>query len=305
MRVMIYPACLLGGALLVMALAGCGSTGGTTSGYGADAGPWPQAPLRSMAPATTDTATTTRILVLLRAKTPQDNQELQLVPQQIELKYVEPKTNKVQWMPVSGKTDIAAYETLPMRFGPKGSVTLLAKTQVPLRKYTQLRMRFDDSKSLLVNTDPAVVPTQKWSLNNISPLLLDLGDWTPDDKNPNMLMLTLDSNQLTKSVNTASLPMTAFSVSKSIPAAGIGGKVLPPLPTARVDVFWGKSKTLIETTNPGADGVYTIGHLPPGSYRLELTTPGFHQIEPRKDPVSVEDKVVTLADTQLTPDKSK
>ena len=300
---LLYAACALSATLLVMALAGCGTTSSTSGSYGADAGPWPQAPTRTMPPVTADTTPTARVMVLLRAKTARDNEELQLTAQQIDLKYTDPKTNAVQWVPICTKANIAAIETMPLRFGPKGSVTLLVKTQIPQRKYTQLRVRFDDGKSLLLNTDPAVIPAQKWSVNTASPVLLDLGEWTPDDKNPNMLMVTLDGNQVTKNGAAATLPLAGFSVSNSVPPAGISAKLLPPLPTAHVDVFWGKTKTLLDSATPGADGVFTINHLPPGSYRLELTTPGYHQIDPRKDPVSVEDKVVTLSDIQLTPAK--
>ena len=291
---------ILVGLLGVLALAGCGTTGNSltgSSGTGADAGPWPQAPMR----AKTATATTPSpddppmapLRVLLRAKSPKDELELRLTPLQVDVKF------KEQWVPVTTGADIAKIEALPLRFDAKGAVSLLAKTQVPKRKYTQVRLRLDEKKSLLATT------TQKWMLNAPTPVVLDLGEWTPDEKSQNMLCFTIDGSKITTSDTTATLPADAVTLAKGVPAGGISGKLSPTLPTAHVDIYWGKTKVLFASVNPAADGAFTVDQLPPGSYRLEMTTPGFHQIEPRKDLVHVEDKVIALHDTELTPDTPK
>lgn len=287
---------LLGFLFAVLALAGifgCGTATTGASGYGADAGPWPQAPARSTPGGANPSASQVPdvpIVVLLRGKAA-ENQQLDLEVTQVDLKF------ESQWVPVANRDAIAKNESLPLHMTQKGIIAMLAtpKTKVPQRKYTHLRLRFDDRKTKLAQGDKKVPLTLQATL--------DLGEWTPDDKTINLLTVTVDGTKVKATDSSATLPTEAVTVAKGTTTAGVTGKIVPAAPTARVDAFWGSSKVLIGTAVPTAqDGAFQITNLPAGSYRLEITNPGFHPADEKKNIVSVEDKVVALGDMQLVKD---
>jgi len=275
-------------ALALALLAGCGTTGGTGTGYGADAGPWPSGPNRTAAtPTPPEQAPPAALTVLLTGKAA-ENQSLELEVTQVDLKYGD------QWVPVANRDAIAKIEALPMRLTVKGNVAMLAapKTKVPKRKYTHLRLRFDDRKTKLVSGDKTLPLTVQATL--------ELDEWTPDEKAVNTLTITLDGTKVTATKSSATLPPAALTVAKTTAAAGVSGKLVPPLPTARVDVYWGNTKFVLGTAAPNAqDGSFQIGSLPAGAYRLEVTNPGYHRAETPKDLLQLNDKALNLGEIQM------
>jgi len=277
-------------ALALALFAGCGTTtGGTGTGYGSDAGPWPSGPNRTANTPTPPTEQTppAALAVLLRGKTAED-QSLELEVTQVDLKYGD------QWVPVANRDAIAKIETLPLRLGAKGNTAMLAapKTRVPKRKYTHLRLRFDDRKTKLVAGDKKLPLTLQATL--------ELGEWTPDEKALNTLIVNLDGTKVTVTKSSATLPPAALTVTKTTTAAGVSGKLVPPMPTARVDVFWGNTKFVLGTAAPNAqDGSFQIGSLPAGAYRLEVTNPGYHRAETPKELLQLDDKAVELGEIQM------
>ncbi len=276
---------------LAIGLAGCGATGTGGSGIGADGGSWPQGPSRGTTQPTatrpsTDEVPTAALMVMLRGKAAED-QELRLTITQIEVKF------KDQWVPVANKEAINKLESMPVRIGEKGTTfAMLANTSIPRRKYTHLRLHLDDKKTLVVHGEK-----KEQSSLTLQSTTFELGDWTMDEKKTNVLTITVDG---TKATDGNTLPAAAVTVSKGMPTAGISGKLSPALPTARVDAYWGTSKLVLGSAVPSAqDGAFTIANLPAGSYRLEMTTPGYAQSEPRKNPILLEDKFVTLDEIKL------
>ncbi|MHB9110533.1 MAG: carboxypeptidase-like regulatory domain-containing protein [Armatimonadota bacterium] len=289
MKASILTAIACAGLALAL-FAGCGTTtGGTGTGYGADAGPWPSGPSRTAATPTNqaEQAPPSALAVMLRGKTA-ENQTLELEVTQVDLKFGD------QWVPVANREAIAKIEALPLRIGAKGSTAMLAapKTKVPKRKYTHLRLRFDDRKTKLVAGDKKLPLTLQATL--------ELGEWTPDEKALNTLTVTLDGTKVTDTKSSATLPPAALTVAKTTTAAGLSGKLVPPLPTARVDVFWGNTKFVLGTAAPNAqDGSFQIGNLPAGAYRLEVVNPGYHRAETPKELLQLEDKAVSLGEIQM------
>lgn len=283
-------ACLMILAIAALALiAGCGTTGGTGTGYGADAGPWPSGPNRTAAaPAPpAEQAPPAALAVLLTGKAA-ENQSLELDVTQVDLKYGD------QWVPVANRDAIAKIEALPLRLTAKGSVAMLAapKTKVPKRKYTHLRLRFDDRNTKLVSSDRKLPLTVQATL--------ELDEWTPDEKAVNTLTVTLDGTKVTATKSSATLPPAALTVAKTTAVAGVSGKLVPPLPTARVDVYWGNSKFVLGTAVPNAqDGSFQVGNLPAGAYRVEVTNPGYRRAETPKDLLQLSDKAVKLGEIQM------
>lgn len=283
-------ACLMILAIAALALiAGCGTTGGTGTGYGADAGPWPSGPNRTAAaPAPpAEQAPPAALVVLLTGKAA-ENQSLELDVTQVDLKYGD------QWVPVANRDAIAKIEALPLRLTAKGSVAMLAapKTKVPKRKYTHLRLRFDDRNTKLVSSDRKLPLTVQATL--------ELDEWTPDEKAVNTLTVTLDGTKVTATKSSATLPPAALTVAKTTAVAGVSGKLVPPLPTARVDVYWGNSKFVLGTAVPNAqDGSFQVGNLPAGAYRVEVTNPGYRRAETPKDLLQLSDKAVKLGEIQM------
>jgi len=282
-------------ALALIFLAGCGTTTGTgTSGYGADAGPWPSAPSRGTSAAGShpgaDQVPNVPLVVLLRGKTA-DAQALEVDITQVDLKYGD------QWVPVANRDAIAKIETLPLRVTKGGITAMLAgpQTKVPQRKYTHLRLRFDDRKTKLVQGEKKLPLTLQATL--------ELGEWTPDEKAINTLTVTLDGTKVTATENSATLPASALAVTKGAASAGVSGKLVPVLPTARIAAYWGDTKVAVGNAVPNAqDGSFQIPDLPAGPYRLEITTPGYHRDETPKAPLLLDDKVMLLGDIQMVKD---
>jgi hypothetical protein len=286
---------LAGAALALFFLAGCGTTtGGTGGGYGADAGPWPSSPARTTPTAAGNPSAAqvpnAALVVLLRGKASEE-QALELDIAQIDLKYGD------QWVTVTNREAIAKIESLPLRM-TKGSLTAMLagpKTTVPKRKYTHLRLRFDDRKTKLVAGEKKLPLTLQATL--------ELGEWTPDEKTINTLTVSVDGAKVTATGNSATLPADAISVAKGTAAAGVSGKIVPALPTARVEAYWGDTKVVIGSAVPSAqDGSFQIPDLPAGAYRLAIVTPGYHRDDPPKDPLLLEDKVVLLGDIRMLKD---
>ena len=281
--------------LALVLLAGCGTTtGGMGTGTGADAPPWGTPPTRTASTPTgrpsTEQAPPVPLVVLLRGKAAED-QQLELDVTQVELKYGD------QWVPVVNRDAIAKIEPLPLRVTSKGITAMLAspRTKVPRRKYTHLRLRFDDRNTRLVNGDKKLPLTLQAAL--------ELGEWTPDDRAINTLTVNLDGTKVTATAGSATLPAGALTVTKGAAAAGINGKLVPPLPTARVDAYWSNTKVVIGSATPaGQDGAFQIPDLPAGYYRLEVTNPGYHWSNAPKSPLVLEDKVVPLGDIQMLKD---
>jgi len=280
-------------AMVATVIAGCGAAGG--GGYGADAGPWGQSPARTQPTQTArppaEQVPDAVIVVQLRGKAA-ENEVLKLDIAQIELKYQD------QWAPVTNREAIAKIETLPLAITQQGYTALLAtpKTKAPRRKYTHLRLRFDDAKTAFVR-DAKEVPL------TVQASALDLGEWTPDDKAINTLLVTLDGTKVTATASSATLPSGALAVAKKTATAGISGKILPASPTARVDALWGQTKVVIGTAIPAAaDGTFQIANLPAGSYRLEVTHPGYHQADEDKKPIVIEEKLFECGEVKLLKD---
>ncbi|MHB9130594.1 MAG: peptidase associated/transthyretin-like domain-containing protein [Armatimonadota bacterium] len=279
-------------ALLAFVLAGCSTSPGgyTSGGTGADGGPWPTAPNRQQAntPARpSDAPPPANLVVLLQGKSAKD-QELQLNIDRIELKY----EDKVQL--VTTGVEIAKQEKLPLRFGEKGTTILLVKTQVPRRKYSHIQLRLADEKTSFV----AGEQTQHLTLASSA---FELGDWTPDEKKPNVITISLDGTKVATKGDSATLPTTGISVKTSIPKGGISGKLIPPATAGRVDIYWGTGKTLIGSAVPSPqDGTFTIENLPSGSYSVDIHVPGQRLIDPLTKPVNVEEKVLALPKLELT-----
>jgi hypothetical protein len=282
---------IFSGLLLAVlaAVSGCGTTPASGGGYGADAGPWPQAPTRSTAttPANPDQPPTVPITFTLRGKAAA-GQELRLNVTQIELRYGE------RWHTVAKAEDIARNEALPLRFGAKEGFALLTRTTVPRRSYNYVRLTFAKEKTVLVreNTPDAVLTVP-------ATVPLPIGEWTPSDTKPNLITITLEGGKL-KIAETPTLPADAFTAKALSPSGGISGKITPAAPTARVDVYWGASKVLLGSVTPSSqDGSFTLSNLPAGQYRVDVNAPGQQVSEPLKEAVAVEDKMVALKAMEL------
>jgi len=286
----------IGAALAMWLIAGCGTTGGTGGGYGADAGPWPSSPARTTPNASrpaAEQAPDAALTVLLRGKTAED-QAIELDVTQVELKYGD------QWAPVANREAIAKIESLPLRITKGGITAMLAppKTKVQKRKYTHLRLRFDDRKTKLVQGEKKLPLTLQ-----ATP---ELGEWTPDERVINTLTVIIDGTKVTATGNSATLPASALTAAKGAAAGGVSGKIVPALPTARVEAYWGDTKLVIGSASPSAqDGSFQIPDLPAGSYRLAITTPGYHRDDPPKDPLLLEDKVILLGEIRMLKDVDK
>jgi len=285
---------LISAVLALWLIAGCGTTSGTGGGgYGADAGPWPSSPTR--ATPTTGSSSTERVpdaalTVLLRGKTAED-QVIELDVTQVELKFGD------QWVPVANREAIAKIESLPLRVTKGGITAMLAapKTKVQKRKYTHLRLRFDDRKTKLAQGEKKLPLTLQATL--------ELGEWTPDEKTLNTLTVNIDGTKVSATGNSATLPAAAITAAKGAAAAGVSGKIVPALPTARVEAYWGDTKFVIGSASPSAqDGSFQIPDLPAGPYRLAIVTPGYHRDDPPKAPLLLEDKVVLLGDIRMLKD---
>ncbi len=266
------------GALL--ALVGCSTAGTTSGGTGAEAGPWPTAPTQpsSSRPATDETPNAP-LMVLLRAAAPEDTQ-LRLAVTQIEFKVVEKNTER--WVTVVKKDDVAKNEPAPLLFGAKGGTALLANVQVPRRKYTAVRVTLEDGKA-------ALLKEKKESKLTVKLPQFPLPEWTPDDKLPNLLTLKLDIGKLVKATDTApaTLPAEAFSLTHGVATCILTGKVQPALPNAKVELFWGASKTALRTVAPTADGTFSVSDLPEGKYRIDVRANGYALQNPPKELLNV------------------
>lgn len=307
---------------LLLTLAGCGAMPGNTvggTGAGADAGPWPTPPAHAAVDANSmsaDQNPNTSVLVVLRASTAED-QELRLAITGVQL------NSGGQWFDLAKAAEIKANYPQPIRVVSKGSAVLLAKNaKVPKRKYSQCRLLVDGTNSLLV-TASAKMPL---TLKNTAFMLKDLPDakpdstadstagqkskdkeWTPDAKKAwNVLVITLDGSKVVPSQDNsgATLPAEAASISLEDANGTVTGKMVPILPTARVEAYWGGSKISLGSDTPTAqDGSFTIKNLPDGAYTLDYTTPGYRLVDPAQESVSVaKGKTATLKDVVLTPE---
>jgi hypothetical protein len=292
----------LPGLLLLALLAGCGTAPGTASGsgFGADGGPWPTAPTNRNAAGQplpdAEKAPVVPVTITLRGKGVGE-QELRLDITSIRIRYGEKN-----WLPIAAREDIIKQEAMPVRFGAKGNTVFLGTVKIPRRKYSYLEVNLTENKCLLVKEDVSTV----LALKNVASMKLN--DWTPDEKGPNVLALTIDNSKITLTPATA-IAGEFFTVKPGVPAGAITGKITPAIPTTRVEAFWAGSKSSFGFGMvSGQDGAFTIPNLPAGSYRLEITAAGYHLAEPFKETVAVEDKAVTLKpwtlekDDKATPD---
>ncbi|HEY3416363.1 MAG TPA: carboxypeptidase-like regulatory domain-containing protein, partial [Armatimonadota bacterium] len=260
------------GALL--ALAGCGSlAGGTTSssGYGADAGPWPNGGNRQAGSNNTthgdENAPVVPMVIVLQGKTG-DKEEMRLDIQQVDLKL------KDNWKTIVKREDIVKNATLPFRFGPKGNTLLVVKTLVPKAAYSHVRILFDDKKTSLLKGE-ATLPLA------VESSALELVKWTMEDGKTNALVLTIDGTKVKEGENSATLPAAALAVKTGVPTGAITGKVQPVLPNAKVEVYWGDSTVQLGSVAPAAqDGAFSLTNLPAGSYKVKITAPGQRPANP-------------------------
>jgi hypothetical protein len=265
----------------LLALGGCTTAGtNTTSGTGGESGPWPTPPTQpsSSRPANDDTPSAS-LLVVLRAAAPEETQ-LRLAVTQIEFKVVEKNVDR--WVTVAKREDIAKHESDTHLFSAKGGTALLASVQVPRRKYVMARVTLDDGKS-------ALIKEKKESKLDVKLPLFSLAEWTPDEKAANQLTLAVNSAKLEKATEKtpATLPTEAFTLTPGVASGAVTGKVLPPMPNARVEFFWGTSKTALRAVAPAADGTFSVNDLPDGKYRIDVRANGFKLKEPLKEPVTV------------------
>ncbi len=287
---------LLLGITAALAVAGCGSAPGTTtgSGYGSDAGPWPTPPPRNIQSSqdvnrpAADQVPNAPLTVLLRGKA-SEKDELQVDIARIEFKYSD------RWLSVATREDIARHEKLPIAITEKGAAALLVSTKVPKRKYSHLRIRFTDSGTVLKHADAQTPLT-------IQETTLVLNDWELDEQKPNTLAISLDGTTITRTEDSATLPSSGVKITeKGIPAGSITGKTVPALPTASIEVFWGNGAVSFGAAHPDArDGSFTLPNLPAGSYRIAVHAPGHRLIDPFTDLVSVGNKAVKLRELALT-----
>ncbi len=285
--------------LFLIGIAGCGANTGTgSSSYGADAGSWPQSPNRTPAAATpaanakSDEPPNVPLLVVLRA-TSAENEQLLLDVAGVDLKYGN------QWVPAATKATMADAEVLPLKATEKGISALLANKPIPKRKYTHVRLTLTDKKTQLTHKDEASLPL------TLSVASISLKEWTPDEESDkqktNLLLITLDGTKVKKEKDSATLPADAITVQTTPPVGGISGKLDPPTANARIEALWGASKVSLGSAIPDAQtGAFTISPLPPGAYRLDFKTPGKKLIEPLKDAIAVESKLVALKALALT-----
>lgn len=284
-------------ALSVCGLLGCGTgsngmTGG--NGVGDAAGPWPQAPTRTAPTAAgrpaADEPPKAPVIVQLISKAAKEH-EVRLDVERVEVKYLE------NWFPMVQRKDIADSETLPLRAGDKGATFLLVRTDIPRRAYTHLRLQLADAKTALVVDEQTTLPL------TLKGTTIELKELKLDDKKPNLITITIDGTKITTTAESATLPAEALTVTVSHPAGGVSGKVTPPMPNARVELFWKESKTLLGSGVPAlSDGGFTITNLPPGHYRVEVRAPGHHLVEEVKGLVAVEQKIAALKPLALAAD---
>lgn len=279
-------------ALAGLFLAGCGMNPGTSSSaVGADAGPWPQGPNRTTAlqrPAA-DQVPMVPLLVVLRAHSAK-GEELRLDVGEVALKQAD------QWYTVTTRADMVRLQALPLVVPEQGTSALLAHTQIPRRKYSYVRVQLQDKSTAVVRGEVTLPLT-------VLETTKGLGDWTPDEKTPNVLTVTLDGTKVATTPDSANLPAEAMTVSRVLPNGGVSGKLTPALPGAEVKAFWGKSDVVLGSALPDArTGAFSIAHLPTGNYRLEFRTPGYRPVDPVKNPLVVKDKVILLDSLALTHD---
>jgi hypothetical protein len=200
---------------------------------------------------------------------------------------------------VATAEDLAKQEPQPLRFTAKESFALLARASIPRQQYSYIRLTFAKEKSMLVREKTADTPLI------VENATLPIGEWTPSDTKPNLITVTLDGSKVTIK-DTAVLTADGLSAKALSPTGGISGKLSPATPAARVDVYWGGSKLLLGSVAPSSqDGTFTVPNLPAGLYRVDIVAPNQRVAEPQKEPVPVEDKMVTLKAMELVAEEGK
>jgi hypothetical protein len=280
----------LGALAVALALGGCGMSTGNGL-QGASGGSTWNSPNRTTSSGgeATPPPVMVPVLVVLRATAPAD-EDVRLDIGRIEIAGAD------QTVPLALRADLATHEVLPFVAGPKGATLFLARVQVPKKEYTEVRLFLTEEKSVAVREEKAL-PLGPLAFTAKAP------KWTPDEKAVNVLTLTLDATKLTRGEKTAALPDGCFTASTALPAGSLVGKTAPILPTARVSIFLGGSKTALASAFPATqDGAFAFTNLPAGAYRVEVQSSGYTLAEPLKDLVTIGDKPVTLKPLVLIPD---
>ena len=292
----IWPLVILGALLALIGVSGCGATTGGT-GYGADGGQWPQSPSRAPLGAAGKTKAEepprVPLTVTLRLTAPEE------VALALDIEKVELKTEK-SWVPVAVRPVIEGFNALPVRAGKTAAIALLYTGAIAKRPYTQARLTLRAATTRYTHGDTAL------------PLALEsttvtFSEWTPAADKPNLLAIAVDGAQVGVTETRATLPAAAFTASTALPTGGITGMLDPPTANAIIDLYWGAGKVKFRSVPPpdGQTGLFTIADLPAGAYRLELRTPGRTLIEPLKELIAVDTKLVKLPRLALTTDTGR
>jgi hypothetical protein len=300
--------CLLAGLLL---LAGCGSAPGASgyggsAGTGADSGPWPTAPAKAAngTQAPGSDSPVGPLVVLLQAKANPD-ETLALAVTKIELKY-----DNDHWYPLAsadGKNGAAKLSATPCSADSKGAVFMLSSSSIPRRKYTAIRLWFDDDATHVTRkaAAPSTQPTPPTPVTipvTLASSTLALSDWTLDPKLRNFILLQIDGTKLKANDNALQAPAEAVTVTKGTALGEISGTVVATIPNVTVEAYWGENKEALAPAVPVAqDGTFTLSNLPTGNYRLVVHATGFHPALPLK-PVAVENAPIKLDAIKLVAD---
>ncbi|HEX2949571.1 MAG TPA: carboxypeptidase-like regulatory domain-containing protein [Armatimonadota bacterium] len=280
----------------VLVIVGCGLTPGSSSSSsysstasGADAGPWPQKPTKDAKSSPSDPQKAP-LFVEIAAKVPTDS-TLSLEVGKVELQCNE------EWVTIANKEDINKIEPKAVLLNDKSSVALLVNTQIPVRKYTAMRISF--LNAALKNSDEASSPIIIGEINQ------SLDDWAPTPSKNSLLTIHFDVSKITKDQDALKASAAAFSIQKATATGSIQGTVSPTtVGNVKVQVFWEKSTVLLGSAIPQTtDGSFTISNLPVGEYSVFVQADGYHLAKPISDLISVNEKAVTLGKLTLEKDQ--
>jgi hypothetical protein len=281
---------LLAGAVGLALLCGCSASQGSGgTGYGADAGPWPKAPTRATpkGPATTDTPTVPLYLLVHGTTAAEETLRVELVG--LEVKF------DGRWITVAQRDDFARFAN-PVTLTAAGTPGFALSTTLPRRIYTHLRVRFgtngrwqqgDTTRALTIPTLTHTLPEE----------------WTPPERVPTVVHVTLTPTALAIAPKNASLPATALACTLDSPTGGLSGRVTPLLPHARVEALWADTRTVVGSALPTSpDGTFSITPLPAGPYRLEVRATGYRLLEPDRKAIPVGKELVPCDPLTLVPE---
>lgn len=278
-------ALILASLLVIFLLEGCAST--ATGGYSNNT------PINSSQTASNNNSNTLLPLIIMLQGKAMEQSSISLQISEINAQYIDNR-GAVRWQKIADKKDLAnSLPAMPFVASDKDTLALVAKVTVPNRKYQQIALKVQTTKSFMMH-EKKQLPLE------FASLLISTTDWELAATGNNILTININAENTTITERVAKLATNALSATASQATGSIRVKLLAaPKSPVTIAAAWGNStKPFSNPAIADEENTFTIDKLPPGDYRLILNSNDY-KLPDNLEPIPVKDGISEIAELQL------